>query len=95
MNKLCKRVNYKMSLIKKYLDVGIDGLLEQEVLELMLLVCAPKRNVRIMAKELLSMYADLNGVQDAPLEELLKFPCMGVSSVINIKLIRDFSGLQR
>ena len=67
---------------------GFDGMLDYEVLELVLTMLIPQRDVKPLAKHLLTQYGSLADVLDAPPEQLRQVPGLGEVSVTNLKVIR-------
>ena len=66
---------------------------DYEALELLLTYAIPRKNVKPIAKNLISQFGSLRIILDTPLEELKSFPSLGPSSATLIKLIKDICGL--
>lgn len=64
---------HRARLRRRFLDIGADGLDDYELLELLLFAAIPQRDVKPLAKELLSTFGDLWGVVNAPQERLRRF----------------------
>jgi DNA repair protein RadC len=84
---------YRKSLKQRFLKEGLDGFVEDEVLELLLVYAMPNCDVRPTAKLLLRVFGDFRGVLDAPMKELVAFPGMDVDTSILLKVARDFPGV--
>ena len=68
----------------------LDGnLTSYEKLELLLTYAIPRRDVRPLAKRLISKYRSLYAVWSAPVEELMAFPGVGRSTAILLHLVRE------
>lgn len=83
------RKDYNKILLNKYLEIGPDGFMELEFLELILMFTVPRRFLRNIAFKLLSKYGSFKGVQDAPVRELLSIPYMDIKTVALLKLTKD------
>lgn len=62
---------HRQRLLDKYLTEGLPGLNQIEVVELILTFAIPRKDVRPLAIHLLAHFRGLQGIMDAPLEELL------------------------
>ena len=62
-------------------------MLKYEILELLLTLLLPRKDVKPLAKELLSRYNTITGVLSQPVGTLCKIPGLGMTSAINLKVI--------
>ena len=62
-------------------------MLKYEILELLLTLLLPRKDVKPLAKELLSRYNTITGVLSQPVSTLCKIPGLGMTSAINLKVI--------
>lgn len=71
---------------KRFMENGLDGFFDHQVLELMLFYCIPRKDTNDMAHILLNKFGSFSAVLDAPFESLLD---CGISSnaAVFIKLI--------
>ncbi|OYV47907.1 MAG: hypothetical protein B7X06_02385, partial [Verrucomicrobia bacterium 21-51-4] len=84
---------HRSRLRDRFLKTGFKGFSEHEVVELMLTLCIPRRDVKPQAKALLQQFGSLRGVFDASLEALQKMPGVGEVAAISLKIIREASTL--
>lgn len=80
-------------LINKYMKQGVDGMLDNEALELILYYALPAKNAGAQAGALLEGFGDVLKVFDAPINELVSFPGMDIKAATIIKLLKDFPTL--
>lgn len=80
-------------LINKFMKKGIDGLLDNEALELILCYALPAKNARSQADALIEGFGDVRKVFDAPINEMVSFPGMDLRAATIIKLLKDFTTL--
>ncbi len=70
---------------------GPDALPDYEILELALFLVIPQKDVKLLAKELLTRFGTLAGVLNAPEYELEKFKYLKGNSITALKVIRALS----
>ncbi len=80
---------HRERLRQRYMSAGVDALQDYERLELLLMYAIPRRDVKPVAKKLLSEFKTLSGVMDAPLHKLEKVEGMGRNSAVLCKLLKD------
>lgn len=73
---------------ERFLNGGADALPDYELLELVLFMAIPRRDVKPLAKELLSRFGNLAGVLNAPVAELEKFDGLSENTIIALKAIQ-------
>lgn len=76
---------------KKFLEGGLDGFLDYEVVEILLKLADNRRDQRPTAKQLIKEYKSLKGVLEAHPDDLKKVDGVGPSNVFGIKLIQAVS----
>ena len=62
-------------------------MLKYEILELLLTLLLPRKDVKPLAKELLSRYNTITGVLSQPVSTLSQIPGLGMTSAVNLKVI--------
>jgi DNA repair protein RadC len=62
---------HRQRLRDRFEKAGLDGFAPHEVLELLLTLAVPRRDVKEPAKKLLAQFGSLRGVLDASLEDSL------------------------
>lgn len=83
------RAGHRTRLRDKYLDRGIDGLTDEEVVELLLTLSTPRRDTKPMARELVKRFGGLRGVLAAEPRELVQVPGLGDRNILPLRLIQD------
>ena len=75
----------------KFLNSGLSGFHDYEVIELLLTLATPRKDCKAAAKEALTTFKTLQGVLEAPKNELCKVKGIGPKNFFGIKLIKDVS----
>jgi DNA repair protein RadC len=75
----------------KFLQGGLDGFLDYEIIELLLTFGTPRRDCKQSAKEAVLRFKGLIGVLSASFEELQQINGIGPSNAIGIKLFQELS----
>lgn len=84
---------HRARLRERFLKGGFDSLADYEVIELMLTLCLPRRDVKPIAKALLKKFGTLRGVLDAPAEDLQSMPGLGAVAPVALRIIRETATL--
>lgn len=84
---------HRERLRKRFLKVGIEGLADYEVVELLLTFALPRRDVKPLAKDLLARFGSLRTLIDASPEELTRVRGVGESVVAVFRFLREVSAL--
>lgn len=79
---------HRERLRSRYLYAGENGLPDYDMLELLLTYAIQRRDVKLIARDLLDQFRDLYGVLDADMEELAKIDGIGRNSALLITLVR-------
>ena len=77
----------------RFLDSGLAGFAEHEVLELLLTLAIPRSDVKQPAKALLERFGGLRGVLDAPLSELQSVDGIGEAAAVALHVVRESAAL--
>lgn len=86
-------INHRKRLRERFQKTGSDGMHDYELLELLLTFSIPRRDVKPVAKKLISTFGSLSGVLDAEQKELEKLNGVGSMSVSLIHLVKElYSG---
>ncbi len=73
---------------ERFLNGGQDALPDYELLELILFMAIPRRDVKPLAKELILKFGNLAGVLNAPVAELEKFDGLSENTITALKAIQ-------
>lgn len=71
---------------ERFLAGGVDALADYEVLELLLFMAIPRRDIKPLAKELVARFGNLAGVLNAPPGELRKVSGLSDASITALKI---------
>ena len=72
---------------KRFLEEGLDGFTDIQVLELLLFYAIPRRDTNPVAHNLLNRFGSLTQVLEAPVEELKKVEGIGQEAAVFLNLI--------
>ena len=79
---------HRRRLRERFLNAGLKGLADYEVVELFLTLAIPRADVKQPAKELIDRFGNLRGILDAPVEELRAVSGLGTVTPVALKIIR-------
>ncbi|BDU50688.1 RadC family protein [Haliovirga abyssi] len=80
---------HRKRLKEKYLNSGANGLHKYEILELLLTYAIPRKDCKIIAKELLNEYGNFTNIFSLTKEELMEINGIGENSAILINIINE------
>jgi len=86
-------LGHRKRLRERFQKTGLSSFQDYEVVELLLTLAIPRKDVKIPAKEAIKKFGSLKGVLDAPIEELRKIPGIGEVAPLAIKFIREAATL--
>ncbi len=75
----------------KFLKGGIERFSDEEIIEFLLSLGTPRRDVKMPAREALKQFESLSGVLSAPLEELTKIHGIGERNALYLHLVHQVS----
>jgi DNA repair protein RadC len=81
-------VGHRQRLKERFLNKGADALSDYELLELLLYLAIPRRDVKPLAKDLIRRFGSYAAVVAAPPAQLKELDGIGDSAVIALKLAR-------
>lgn len=87
-----KGEGHRGRLRNRFLQSGLDGFLDYEIIELLLTLGTPRKDCKQSAKEAIAKFKGLAGVLDATSEELQQIKGVGPSNILGIKLFQAVSG---
>ena len=82
---------HRKRLRERFLQSGLDGFLDYEIVELLLTLGTPRRDCKQQAKQAIAKFNGLTGVLDATIEELQQVKGIGPSNAFGIKLFQAVS----
>ena len=78
---------------ERFLKTGLSGFADHEIVELLLTIFIPRKDVKNVAKQALSKFSSLKGMFDAEVKDLMTIDGIGEKSAISIKIIKDIAFL--
>ncbi len=84
---------HRSRLRERFCRAGLTGFHDYEVLELLLSVAIPRRDVKPYAKALIARFGSLRAVFDAAPEDLQEVEGIGPSSAVLIRLLKEAASL--
>lgn len=88
MNKQYPHSGHRKRLRDRFLQSGLEGFLDYEIVELLLTLGTPRRDCKQQAKAAIAKYGGLRGVLDASIDELQSIQGVGPSNAFGIKLFQ-------
>jgi len=86
-----KETGHRKRLRDRFLQSGLDGFLDYEIVELLLTLGTPRKDCKQIAKEAIKEFKGLRNVLDASFEELQQIKGIGVSNAFGVKLFQVIS----
>lgn len=84
-----KGEGHRKRLRERFLQSGLDGFADYEIIELLLTLNTPRKDCKPMAKEAIKKFDGIVGVLDAPIEELMQIDGIGPSNAIGVKIFQN------
>lgn len=85
--------DHRQRLRKKFMQAGLKGFHDYEIVELLLTLGHPRKDLKKEAKEAIRKFGSLRGVLKASPEELAEIKGIGPNNVFGLILARDLSRL--
>jgi len=86
-----KGEGHRQRLRERFLNAGLDGFQDYEVIELLLTLGTPRKDCKDMAKAALSRFKTLQGTMEASSRELCEVDGIGPKNLFGLKLIKAVS----
>jgi DNA repair protein RadC len=90
-NQTHKGDGHRNRLREKFLESGLSGFHDYEIIELLLTLATPRKDCKSPAKKVLEKFKTLPGVLEASKDELLSVEGIGPKNMFGIKLIKAVS----
>lgn len=84
-----KHSGHRKRLRERFLDSGLSGFQDYEVIELLLTLATPRKDCKDSAKAALKQFKTLQGVFEASPADLSKVPGIGPSNQLGLRLIKE------
>lgn len=86
-------IGHRQRLKKKFFECGLHSLNDYEVVELLLSYAIPRKDLKILAKNLLERFGSLKGIMDAGQIDLANVKGIGNHAAGLLKLIKEICSL--
>ena len=83
---------HRKRLRQRFLEGGIERFSDEEVVEFLLTLGTPQRDVKLQAREALKRFGSLSAVLSAPLDDLTKIKGIGPKNALYLKLAHQIAG---
>ncbi|MCJ7773595.1 MAG: hypothetical protein MUP22_10750, partial [Desulfobacterales bacterium] len=80
---------HRKRLRSRFLENGLDGFHDYEVIELLLSISTPRKDCKQSAKDAIKRFKNFQSVLEASPRELCEVPGIGSVNIFGIKLIKE------
>ncbi len=84
-----KNQGHRQRLRERFIKSGLAGFHDYEIVELLLTLVTPRRDMKDQAKEAIKRFGSLRGVLEAPVQELCKIKGIGSVNSLGIKVVQE------
>jgi len=84
-----KGAGHRKRLRERFLQSGLEGFADYEIIELLLSLNTPRKDCKPMAKEAIKKFGNIVGVLDATIDELMQINGIGPSNAIGVKIFQN------
>lgn len=81
------QAGHRSRLRERFIKNGLDGFSQQEVVELVLTLAIPRRDVKPQARALLQRFGSLRGIFDASMRDVATIPGMGEVAPVALSIV--------
>ncbi len=85
-------VGHRKRLRERFIEGGIERFSDEEVVEFLLTLGTPRRDVKLPAREALKKFGSLSGTLSAPLKELTGIRGIGPKNALYLNLVHKVAG---
>ncbi len=86
-------LGHRQRLRDRFLKSGFVGMAEHEVIEILLTLALPRKDVKKPAKDLLYRFGNLQGILDAPMDDLRTIKGIGEVAPTAFRIIKEAANL--
>ena len=87
-----KGEGHRQRMREKFVEGGLARFSDEEVVEFLLTLGTPRKDVKIQAREAMRRFGNLSGVLSAPMSKLTKIKGIGQKNALYLNLIHQISG---
>jgi DNA repair protein RadC len=84
---------HRERLRQRFIKTGFEGFADYEVVELLLTLCIPRKDVKPTAKALIGRFGSLKSILDAPRQDLETMPGLGTVAPVALKIVKSITEL--
>ncbi len=84
-----KDEGHRERLRKKFIKSGLAGFHDYEIVELLLILGTPRKDMKDQAKDAIARFKSLRGVLEAPAKELQQIKGIGPNNSFGLKLVQE------
>jgi len=85
-------VGHRSRLRGRFLEGGIDRFSDEEVVEFLLTLGTPRKDVKIQARQAMKKFGSLSGILSAPISELIEIKGIGPKNALYLSLVHQVAG---
>lgn len=83
---------HRERLRRRFLEGGLERFTDEEVIEFLLTLGTPRKDVKIPAREAITRFGSLSAVLSASLDELTAIKGIGVKNALYLKFVHEVAG---
>ncbi|MDB9822457.1 DNA repair protein RadC [Deltaproteobacteria bacterium] len=83
---------HRQRLREKFIEGGLDRFSDEEIVEFLLTLGTPQKDVKIPAREALKKFGGLSGALSAPVHELIEIKGIGPKNALYLNLVHQIAG---
>ena len=87
-----RAAGHRKRLRHKFIEGGLERFSDEEVIEFLLTLGTPRKDVKIPARHAIKKYGSLSAVLSAPIKGLMEIKGIGDKNVLYLKFIHDIAG---
>lgn len=87
-----KGEGHRERLRDRFLEAGLHRFSDEEVIEFLLTLGTPRKDVKIQARQALKKFGSLSAVVSAPREKLLEIKGIGPKNALYLRLVHEIAG---
>jgi len=87
-----KGEGHRQRLREKFIEGGLDRFSDEEVVEFLLTLGTPRRDVKVQAREAMKKFGSLSGVLSAPISKLKEIKGIGQKNALYLNFVHQVAG---